>query len=141
MPVVWRRRFEACAREDIPSLAAAFGPAEIDKAILDALLRGIGVNFFDGMNGNIAGIDARLSPDIRDEDIAQFLARCQRLDRVALRHTVGLDDQIEGKGGVADPRENSDARYFKLKLNGDPQADAARHDPDWQRTRHAAACL
>jgi L-alanine-DL-glutamate epimerase-like enolase superfamily enzyme len=117
---------EACAKEDIPPLAAAFGPAEIDKAILDALLRGVGVNFFDGMNGNIAGIDARLSPDLRDEDIAQFLARCQRLDRVALRHTVGLDDQIEGKGGVADKHENSGARYFKLKLNGDPQADAAR---------------
>ena len=40
---------EACAKEDIPPLAAAFGPAEIDKAILDALLRGVGVNFFDGM--------------------------------------------------------------------------------------------
>src|SRR6202158_3273707 len=29
----------ACAKEDIPLLAAGFGPAEIDKAILDALLR------------------------------------------------------------------------------------------------------
>src|SRR5580704_12237326 len=26
---------EVCAREDIPALAAAYGPAEIDKAILD----------------------------------------------------------------------------------------------------------
>jgi hypothetical protein len=117
---------EACAKEDIPPLAAAFGPAEIDKAILDALLRGIGVSFFDGMNGNIAGIDARLSPDLRDEDIVQFLSRCRRLERVAIRHTVGLDDQIEGKGGVADRHETTDARYFKLKLNGDPDADAAR---------------
>jgi hypothetical protein len=117
---------EACAKEDIPPLAAAFGPAEIDKAVLDALLRGMGANFFDGMNGNIAGIDARLSPDLRNEDIAQFLARCRRLDRVALRHTVGLDDRIEGTGGVADKHETTDARYFKLKLNGDPDADAAR---------------
>ena len=45
---------------------------------------------------------------------------------VAIRHTVGLDDKIEGEGGVADARENSGARYFKLKLNGDPEADAAR---------------
>src|SRR5438445_13538401 len=46
---------EACAREDIPPLAASYGPAEIDKAILDALLRGAGANFFDGMAQNIAG--------------------------------------------------------------------------------------
>ena len=47
---------------DIPPLAAGFGPAEIDKAILDALLRGSDTGFFDGMAANIAGIDARLSP-------------------------------------------------------------------------------
>jgi hypothetical protein len=117
---------DACVREDIPPLAANFGPAEIDKAILDALLRGLGMNFFDGMAANVAGIDARLSPDLATADVAQFLARCARLERVAIRHTVGLDDAIEGKGGVADIRENAGARYFKLKLNGDPEHDAAR---------------
>ena len=117
---------EACAKEDIPPLAAGFGPAEIDKAILDALLRGLGVNFFDGMAQNIAGIDARLSPDLGEADIAQFLRGRQRLERVAVRHTVGMDDQVEGEGGVADTHENAGARYFKLKLNGDPEADAAR---------------
>jgi L-alanine-DL-glutamate epimerase-like enolase superfamily enzyme len=117
---------EACAKEDIPPLAASYGPAEIDKAVLDALLRGVGVNFFDGMAQNIAGIDARLTSDLGDDDIAQFLGQCRRLERVAIRHTVGLDDSIEGKGGVADARENAGARYFKLKLNGDPEHDAAR---------------
>jgi L-alanine-DL-glutamate epimerase-like enolase superfamily enzyme len=117
---------EACAKQDIPPLAAAFGPAEIDKAILDALLRGVGADFFDGMAQNIARLDARLSLDLRDDDIAQFLAGRRLLERVAIRHTVGLDDQVEGEGGVADTKENSGARYFKLKLNGDPDADAAR---------------
>jgi L-alanine-DL-glutamate epimerase-like enolase superfamily enzyme len=117
---------EACAAEDIPPLAAVFGPAEIDKAILDALLRAMDTDFFDGMAQNIAGIDARLSPDLGNDDVAQFLGRCRRLERVAIRHTVGLDDQLEGKGGVADANENSGARYFKLKLNGDPEHDAAR---------------
>ncbi len=117
---------EACASEDIPPLAAGFGPAEIDKAILDALLRGLGINFFDGMAQNAAGIDARLSPDLGEADIAQFLRGRQRLERVAVRHTVGMDDQVEGEGGVADPHENAGARYFKLKLKGDPEADAAR---------------
>jgi hypothetical protein len=117
---------EACAKEDIPPLAAAYGPAEIDKAILDALLRSAGVDFFDGMIGNISDIDARLSPDLQDSNIAQFLGSRKPLPRVAIRHTVGLDDKIEGAGGVADAGENSGARYFKLKLNGDPEADAAR---------------
>ncbi|KJC54950.1 hypothetical protein UP10_40100 [Bradyrhizobium sp. LTSPM299] len=116
----------ACAKEDIPPLAAAFGPAEIDKAILDALLRVAGVSFFDGMAQNIAGLDARLAPDIDDVAIARFLTSRRRLDRVAVRHTVGMDDRIEGEGGVADPKENAGTRYFKLKLNGDPVHDAAR---------------
>ncbi|MFL6840822.1 MAG: hypothetical protein ACJ8FZ_26435, partial [Bradyrhizobium sp.] len=117
---------EACAEEDIPPLAAAYGPAEIDKAIMDALLRATGANFFDGMAANIAGVDARLSRDVNDDEIARFLAGRRRLERVAIRHTVGLDDKVEGEGGVADGRENAGARYFKLKLNGDPEHDAAR---------------
>jgi L-alanine-DL-glutamate epimerase-like enolase superfamily enzyme len=116
----------ACAREDIPPLAAAYGPAEIDKAILDALLRAVGTNFFDGMAENIAGMDARLSRDLGDDDVLHFLAGRRRLERVAIRHTVGMDDQVEGEGGVADVKENAGARYFKLKLNGDPTHDADR---------------
>ncbi|MCC8965492.1 hypothetical protein H8A95_25020 [Bradyrhizobium sp. Pear76] len=116
----------ACAAEDIPPLAAGFGPAEIDKAILDGLLRAAGVNFFDGMTGNIADIDARLTPDVDDAAIARFLSTRKRLDRVTVRHTVGMDDKVEGEGGVADANENAGARYFKLKLNGDPAHDAAR---------------
>jgi hypothetical protein len=119
-------QIEACAKEDIPSLAAIYGPAEINKAILDALLRGAGANFFDGMAANIAGVDARMSPDLASEDITRFLAQCRRRDRVAIRHTVGLDDRVEGRGGVADTGENSGARYFKLKLSGNPDTDAAR---------------
>jgi L-alanine-DL-glutamate epimerase-like enolase superfamily enzyme len=121
-----KAQYEACAKKDIPVLAAAFGLAEIDKAILDALLRAASHNFFDGMAENVAGIDAQLSPDLSADDIASFLSSRRRLERVAVRHTVGLDDTIEGKGGVADPYENSGARYFKLKLGGNPDHDAAR---------------
>ncbi|MDN3278377.1 hypothetical protein QWJ07_29235 [Frankia sp. RB7] len=115
-----------CAKKNVPALAAAYGPAEIDKAIIDALLRGVETNFFDGMADNIAGIDARLSPDLKEADLTTFLAGRKPLPRVAIRHTVGLDDIIEGEGGVADAQENAGANYFKLKLSGDPAADAAR---------------
>jgi hypothetical protein len=118
----------ACAKQGIPPLAAGYGPAEIDKAVLDALLRGTGANFFDGMAGNIAGIDERLSPDLGKGDIARCLALANehRSGRVAIRHTVGLLDKIWSPAGVADFEENAGARYFKLKLGGDPEADAKR---------------
>ncbi|MDF0518933.1 hypothetical protein P0R31_16995 [Bradyrhizobium yuanmingense] len=119
-------QIRACANENIPPLAAGYGPAEIDKAILDALLRAVGTSFFDGMSGNIAGIDGRMSLDLTSADIAAFLKACSPLPRVAIRHTVGLDDQIEGEGGIADAGENAGARYFKLKLSGNPEADASR---------------
>ncbi|MDA9425521.1 MULTISPECIES: hypothetical protein [Bradyrhizobium] len=115
-----------CATKNIPALAAAYGPAEIDKAILDALLRAVETSFFEGMAANVAGIDARLSPDLGDSDIGTFLSGRVPRQRVAIRHTVGLDDTVEGEGGVADARENAGASYFKLKLSGDPVADAAR---------------
>ncbi|MGY4458949.1 hypothetical protein ACVWYI_002909 [Bradyrhizobium sp. LB13.1] len=115
-----------CAKKNIPALAAAYGPAEIDKAVLDALLRAAETSFFEGMAGNIAGIDARLSPDLKETDLTTFLSGRKPVSRVAIRHTVGLDDTVEGEGGVADARDNSGARYFKLKLSGDPVADAAR---------------
>ena len=99
---------------------------EIDKAILDALLRCADVDFFDGMAGNIAGVNARLSRDLDDADVSRFLAGRKRLERVAIRHTVGMDDRVEGDGGVADQKENAGARYFKLKLNGDPAHDTDR---------------
>jgi hypothetical protein len=121
-----RAQVAICAKKDIPALAAAYGPAEIDKAILDALLRATETSFFDGMAGNVAGIDARLSPDLQDADVVQFLSGRRPLSRVAIRHTVGLDDTVEGEGGVADTHENAGANYFKLKLAGDPAADAAR---------------
>ena len=74
-------QIEACAREDIPSLAAIFGPAEIDKAIIDALLRSADIDFFKGMSENVAGIDARLAPDgfQRDETNEQRLIKLESL--------------------------------------------------------------
>ncbi len=69
----YRRLIEICGREGIPPLAAGFGAAEIDKAILDALLRGLGLDVFSGLTRNVVGLDARLTPDIDDAAIAAFL--------------------------------------------------------------------
>ena len=112
-----------CAREGIPGLAAAFGPAEIDKAVLDALLRALGLDVFEGLRRNVVGLDARLGPDLDEAGIAAYLAGRRPADIIAVRHTVGLVDPVSALGHEVD---TTGCRYFKLKLGGDPAADHAR---------------
>jgi L-alanine-DL-glutamate epimerase-like enolase superfamily enzyme len=112
---------DACAKVGIPPLAAAFGAAEIDKAVLDALLRAVGTDFFSGMRGNIAGLDARLTPDLTGGAIVDFLASRVPSPRIAVRYTVGMLDTIDSIREAA-----RSYRYFKLKLCGDPAKDKAR---------------
>jgi hypothetical protein len=113
----------ACERQGIPPLAANFGPAEIDKAILDALLRALNVDFFTGVKRNICGLDARLTPDLDREEIEHFLAERKPLHRIAVRHTVGLGDSV---GSLEAVIRETGCRYFKIKLCGEPVADRAR---------------
>lgn len=114
---------QACAREGIPALAAAFGPAQIDKAILDALLRAYGRDVFSGLGENIAGLDARLTPDIDDEIIGGYLRSRNPQPRIMVRHTVGMADPIDALPAI---HAESGCRYFKLKLSGDVAADIGR---------------
>jgi hypothetical protein len=116
------RQFAACTKTGIPALAAAFGPAEIDKAILDALLRAERMNVFDGLKANIVGLDARLTPDIDAAAITEFLATRTPSTRIGLRHTVGMVDPIDSVREAAE----EGYRYFKIKLCGDPAKDSAR---------------
>lgn len=115
------RQIEQSAAKGIPALAAAFGAAEIDKAILDALLRAEATAFFTGMRDNIAGLDNRLTPDIDDAAIGSFLDTRKPSRSIAIRYTVGMLDTVES---IAEAAHHY--RYFKLKLCGDPAKDRAR---------------
>ena len=127
MPPASGPRSRPARKKNIPALAAAYGPAEIDKAILDALLRGVETNFFDGMAGNIAGIDARLSPDLKDDGHRDVSCPAASRCRV-LPSGIPSASTIPSKARAVLPMrsENAGANYFKLKLSGDPDADAAR---------------
>ncbi len=133
---------EACAKEDIPPLAAAFGPAEIDKAILDALLRGARRRISStAWPQNIAGIDARLSPDLGDDEIAQFLSRPRAAG--ARRDPAHRRPRRPGR------RRGRRRRYQRKRRRALFQAQAQRRsrrrcgapDPDRQGTGHVAARL
>jgi hypothetical protein len=132
-----------CAAQRLGPLVAGFGPALVDRAVLDALCRAHGVSFERAVVTGLAGLGedpetvAALAPDLAGFDLAGFLGALRMAPSIAARHTVGLVDAItaDDPGEPVDdglPRtlEEVVARYghrwFKLKVGGDPAADVAR---------------
>jgi Enolase C-terminal domain-like len=125
--------------DDMPPLAASFGGAQVDKAILDALCRIEGVGFAQAIRANLPGIDATLTPDLADFDIGAFLKRLTHTPTIAARHTVGMVDPLTSSEIAADVRLNDGLpelldeviaaygqTHFKLKIGGDIAADLDR---------------
>jgi hypothetical protein len=135
------RHHDACQREGAARgfnpLLASYGPALVDRAVLDALCRVQGVSFYDAIRHNLAGIDGR-RPEFAAVDVAGFVATLAApAGTIAARHTVGLVDAItrdELKQPVGDglPETLEDVvaayghRHFKLKVGGKVDADLER---------------
>jgi len=127
-----------CAAVKLNALIAGYGPALIDRAVLDALCRALDLSFYQAIQGNVAGI--ALSPiysDLAGFDLAGFLTGLQPARTIAVRHTVGLVDPITRADqctlvgdGLPETLEEVVARYghtwFKLKVAGDVSADIER---------------
>lgn len=124
--VAYRAQCGWAEDQDLPVLAAGFGPALIDKAVLDALLNALDIGLIEGLRRNVAGLDARLTPSLENAAIADFLAHLTPVPQVAIRHTIGFLDQLEGSGGLADEIAAARLRFFKIKIGGDLPADLER---------------
>ena len=113
-------------------LVENYGPALLDRALLDALARGVGISFFSAIQRNIVG--AGLFEGI---DMAAFFTQLKAQKEISARHTVGLVDPIVAadqaervNDGLPETLEEVVARYghrwFKLKVGGDIEADVER---------------
>jgi len=135
----YAEQIAAGAARGLNALTANFGPAQIDRAVLDALCRLESCSFYDAVRANLPGIDPALLPaelgDLAGFAMPRFLAGFAPAASVAARHTVGLVDAIAGHPGqVNDGLPESLAEvvaayghtFFKLKVGGDPDADLAR---------------
>lgn len=124
------RAYEAqrswAAGQQLPMLAANYGPAVVDKAILDALLKALGLDLGAGLKANAAGLDTRLTPDLSLAALTQFLTRIAPLPAVSVRHTVGLLDALDGPGSLAAQIDTARLTHFKIKVGGDVPADLDR---------------
>jgi hypothetical protein len=110
----------------LPGLVASYGPALVDKAILDGTLKALGIDLATGLRRNVPGLDARLTPDLSDESLQSFLRGVSPSTHVALRHTIGLVDPLDGPGGVEGEIDRARLSLFKIKIGGDVTADLAR---------------
>lgn len=134
---------DALVARGLPRLAAQFGPALLDKAVADAVLRAVGQGWCAGVPAGVLG-----------DPWSGTLAITRPL-QVTLRHTVGLADRLTPQDEGADPRDGLPAtlqdaishyglHHFKLKLSGKPDADVDRlsriasvlqaHAKDWRVT-------
>lgn len=113
----------ACGALGLPPLVAAYGMAELDKAVLDALCRAAGLGAWAALGANLPGLDARLTPDLDDAGIAAFLATARPVPSMPIRHAVGYLDDVAALPGTL---VATGCRYVKLKLSGDPAADRIR---------------
>ena len=125
----YKEQIQICGGRGDNSLVACYGPAILDRAILDSLCRLQKVSFYSAVQGNLPGITC-------DEfDMDQFLAGLRPARSIHARHTVGMLDPIrENPQPVADglPETLSEViatyghNYFKIKVCGDFSEDIAR---------------
>lgn len=117
-------------------LLASYGPALIDRALLDALCRALGISFYAAMQGNLVGLGSA-HPAFAGFAWEAFLATLRPAATIAARHTVGLVDAITAADlrdpvgdGLPETLEQVLAQYghrhFKLKVGGQVDADVAR---------------
>ncbi|MFM8767111.1 MAG: enolase C-terminal domain-like protein, partial [Rubrivivax sp.] len=117
-------------------LLSAYGPALIDRAVLDALCRATGLSFYAAMRRNLAGLGGA-HPSFGEFDFHAFLEGLRPARTIAARHTVGLADPITAQDiekplhdGLPQTLEQVIERYghrhFKLKLSGQVEADLQR---------------
>jgi len=113
-------------------LVENYGPALLDRAVLDALCRALGVSFYRAVQANLVGAGS-----FEGIDLGAYCASLKPRVSIAARHTVGLVDPITAadqnqKVGDGLPETLQEVvarygqRYFKLKVAGDARADVER---------------
>ncbi|MEP6791144.1 MAG: enolase C-terminal domain-like protein [Ramlibacter sp.] len=133
----YQHQIDSAAQRGFNPLIACYGPALIDRALMDALCRATGVSFYQAVQSNAVGLDASLTPDLADFDLAAFAASLKPAQTISLRHTVGLVDAITAGDTqnrvndglpetLAEVVKATGCRYFKLKVCGDAVQDIAR---------------
>ena len=136
----YRQQIARGAELGLNPLVASYGPALLDRAIIDAVGKATGQSFAQMIAANVPGIAATdLTADIGASHLSDFLEGLKPLPSIDLRHTVGLVDPLTKAERPESERVNDGlpetleevvsyyrGRYYKLKVGGDVRADLDR---------------
>jgi hypothetical protein len=136
----YRQQLARGAELGLNPLVASYGPALLDRAILDAVGKATGRSFARMIVANDPGIQATdLTPDIEPGHLKSFIAGLKPGTTIDVRHTVGLVDPLTAADRPASARVDDGlpetlaevvsyyrGRYYKLKVGGDVKADLDR---------------
>lgn len=124
---------ETGAAQGLNPLVAAYGPALLDRAVIDALCHGYKAPFVAVLRKNAFGLEAgTLTPDLAGFDIGAFLEQMPAPRQIAARHTVGM----------LDPLAEADLPLEKRLDDGLPETlegAVAAHGLRFSNSRSAAA--
>jgi hypothetical protein len=141
LPVSTHHDHTLAARlKGLKPLVAGYGPALLNKAVMDALCKMENVSFYQAIKSNLPGILAdEMTPDLRGFDVDAFLAGLTPAKTIHARHTVGMIDPLVAADQTGDDRVNDGLpetleeiiryyghTYFKIKVGGDVKEDIDR---------------
>ena len=139
----WREIYAAqkswAAARGFPPLLWGFGVSLVERAVIDAFCRARRMTFAHAVREDAFGFRPEaIYPELAGRTVAEFLP-AQPLERIVVRHTVGLvdpltDDEIPAHERVGDGLPESLAAclredgitHLKIKLAGDLEQDRAR---------------
>ncbi len=140
LPVACHHEHVLAARlRGMNSLVATYGPALLNRAVLDALCGIHNMSFYRAIQTNLPGIDLSMTSDLAGLDLTRFLGNLAPSKSVHARHTVGMIDPLTAADQLAADRVDDGLpetleeivtayghRYFKVKVGGDLRADIDR---------------
>ena len=136
---LYRNQHAWASGQSVPPLLAGFGVSLMERAMIDAVCRATGVNFFEAVRNNLFEIEfSKIAPSLGHLQPADVLPNRPK-SAVSLRHTIGLSDPLtdneitaadRAEDGLPQSLESCIEKYgldhFKVKLSGNMDADVER---------------
>lgn len=142
----WPRIAQIAQQTDHESLSASYASALIERGVIDAVSRLLGLTLFDAVRlGKLGFLPQQIHPVLGDFPWRRFLPERPRT-RFHIRHTIGLTDPIDRADLPANRRVNDGEpetlqeyirrdglRYFKVKISGNSDRDLERLAKIWDQ--------